>query len=846
MSSAFRLQQYLNDLLKNAGHERITQEQLSALVAAAAEKPAVSQTQVHRAIKHLSHGNADTQLIRRKYEDIKKKDLCPHLDRVLVLLSRRTAGDSWVTGTSSSSAAPPSTDAPTPAPAAAPAPAPAVPETRSRSQVDQLAVSELREALKREVGSPQPTVAAAATLSARLQQQQGGAPRQSSPYPVPDWLAERPYMTRGLVTAGPPADRLAPALAPLGDLPIATQEATVIEDVLFCLSGVDGEYISVSQGDCRIDGTIDPALQETVRQISPLFAHFATVMAFAEESTFVPGQVVQALGAALRSHVKNYLVLIAQLETQHRAGELTMQRLWFYLQPSLRTMEILADVADTVFQHGLQSGQILSLLHDRCLTGDERTQQLCLHLVQAAAVPYMRILESWIYKGSISDPYREFLVEDNEVSGRERLNIDYSDDYWEKRYTIAPHKIPTFLAKVADKLLRTGKYLNVIRQCDENLRCPEAPTLVYSPRERHYVDAIDRAYAYSSKTLLRLLMDAKDLMGRLRSVKHYYLMDQGDFIVQFMDLCEPELQKNISDILPTKLENLLDLALRTSAAKSDPYKDDLRPELLGYDLNTQMMKIHSIETYEEKEHWAPAEHLAISGLQAFTFGSAVTWPVSLVLNRKALACYQMMFRHLFYCKHVERQLCQLWVSNKVVKQFADGGDRGYAPAFALRQRMLTSVQNLLYYMTSEVVEPSWQNFIAKMQQVTNVDEVLQLHNDLLNGCMRDCMLTRPELLRTVSRLLTVCVTFVSFLQSPEPEEASDSVTFAASVAEMDAQFTSVLLTLLDNISDFGRENYNAKLISILYRLDFNGFYTEQLEQRAGARSHSASSQSGLL
>ena len=45
-----------------------------------------------------------------------------------------------------------------------------------------------------------------------------------------------------------------------------------------------------------------------MRQISPLFAHFATVMAFAEESTFVSGQVVQALGAALRSHVKNYMV----------------------------------------------------------------------------------------------------------------------------------------------------------------------------------------------------------------------------------------------------------------------------------------------------------------------------------------------------------------------------------------------------------------------------------------------------------------------------------------------------------------------------------------------------------
>ena len=45
-------------------------------------------------------------------------------------------------------------------------------------------------------------------------------------------------------------------------------------------------------------------------------------------------------------------MLIAQLETQHRAGQMTMQRLWFYLQPSLRTMEVLADVADTVFQVG--------------------------------------------------------------------------------------------------------------------------------------------------------------------------------------------------------------------------------------------------------------------------------------------------------------------------------------------------------------------------------------------------------------------------------------------------------------------------------------------------------------
>lgn len=53
-------------------------------------------------------------------------------------------------------------------------------------------------------------------------------------------------------------------------------------------------------------------------------------------------------------------------------------------------------------------------------------------------------------------------------------------------------------------------------------------------------------------------------MGRLKSVKHYFLMDQGDFIVQFMDASEQELAKNIDDIIPTRLESLLGLCLRYS------------------------------------------------------------------------------------------------------------------------------------------------------------------------------------------------------------------------------------------------------------------------------------------
>lgn len=49
----------------------------------------------------------------------------------------------------------------------------------------------------------------------------------------------------------------------------------------------------------------------------------------------------------------------------------------------------------------------------------------------------------------------------------------------------------------------------------------------------------------------------------------------------------------------------------------------------------------------------------LTGLDAFVFNYDVKWPVSLILNRKAIACYQMLFRHLFYCKYIERRLCRL-------------------------------------------------------------------------------------------------------------------------------------------------------------------------------------------
>jgi len=157
--------------------------------------------------------------------------------------------------------------------------------------------------------------------------------------------------------------------------------------------------------------------------------------------------------------------------------------------------------------------------------------------------------------------------------------------YWEERYKPRPDKVPRFLEKVSDKILTTGKYLNVLRECNVNVEYPDAAKLRFIPNYQGYADVVEKVYSFASKRLLDYLWHEQHLMGRLSSIKRYFLMEQGDFFVHFMETADEELRKRVSEIVTaTKLESLLELSLRTSNANSDSFKDDLSCVLLKYSL----------------------------------------------------------------------------------------------------------------------------------------------------------------------------------------------------------------------------------------------------------------------
>ncbi|KFB50780.1 AGAP005575-PA-like protein [Anopheles sinensis] len=633
-------------------------------------------------------------------------------------------------------------------------------------------------------------------------------------------------------------------------IPVASQEPIVLKEVLNCLIGVKGslivpkkcatrseEGLLLAEMEFQISNQLTESCSDMVKELLPLATNVACVQQFIEESSILEGGVVlQALRSVLKSIMTDYFLSIAQLDDLRCRKGLCMQRLLQFLKPVFPTMEELAATVADIRRTNSRGGQVLTLLHDRitATSGTSHAQRVLVHLIESAAVPFMEMLQLWIYRGVINDPQQEFLIEHSAVELTENDLVDY----WEKQYSIRCDKVPCFLAKYADIILRTGKYLNVVRVCGsadfqpvangiDNGCVPEDSAkqlLRYKHFDQSYIDAIEEAYNVASSSLLNLIMNKYDLMGRLLSVKRYFLLQQGDFITEFMDAVEEDLKKNVDSLHPIRLANLLDVTLGLSSAKYDEYHDDLKTMLLPYGIVTQISKIVNkedafVDTLSDTSQ--------LKGIECFTFTYKAQWPVSIVLNLWTISKYQMLFRQLFYLKYVERILCRVWIANNETRRFAPNPAKLYRSAFTLRQKMLIAIQGFESYMMIEVIEPNWHIFYQNMKQVKNIDDVLNYHQDFLDQCLKNCMLTVPDLLKPIINLCNICIKFCDFLANATFMEPTE--TFSERVEQFRQDFTNQLMTLLRKITDVATLSTSERFINLIYRINFNSYYSEANE-----------------
>lgn len=643
----------------------------------------------------------------------------------------------------------------------------------------------------------------------------------------------------------PPMAAHAPAALqppPLSHLSLDDQEAAIIEDLLFVFMGFEGNYVRYTSSyqpleeksrlagpQYRISSGLDPSLRDLAASMLRMATHYAAVEAFVEvQSREEFGVVNHALCASMRKLLKDYLILIAQLEHQMlnntsftlhllslhtKATSHMMLQLYSVAHEILKENSMLEDDDDDDdldksddFENILESlregkdaanigkkvckgGSVLRLLTKRLATmsGDPAARDLLAKLLRESSRPYMTMLNEWLHHGNVRDPHSEFLIKEQKSIRREGLEQDYTDEYWEKRYTVRGDVVPPQLELVKEKVLLAGKYLNVVRECggvDIGKDMGTDSNLPHAFDDARFLDNVNSAYAFANSSLLTLLLTTHALPARLRSLKHYFFLDRSEFLSYFLELSNSELRKPAKAVNTSKLQSLLDIVLRQpgSVAAEDPFKEDVKVVMSDIGLTGWLMQVVNVKGLDADggsiTSYTPAAAASvmgddkdISGFEALTLDYAVPFPLSLVVSRVTLTRYQLLFRYLLSLRHLETLLVSSWTEHsKVTSWRHKSSDRRIEDwkrrAWCLRSRMLCFVQQLLYFSTNEVIEPNWLAFMSRLKSAESgedaveggkvkrtVDELMQDHVDFLATCLKECMLTNSKLLRVSALIL---------------------------------------------------------------------------------------------
>lgn len=603
-----------------------------------------------------------------------------------------------------------------------------------------------------------------------------------------------------------------------------------MEDLLFVFMGYEGQYIRFAKGynpneerdrlsgpTFRILPGLDPSLQDLTQSMLKMATYYSALEAFVDvQSREEFGAVNHALCASIRKFLQDYLVMIAQLETQFLTSDTftvhvlnihTMQTSQMMLQLYSLAHELLKknallddwaeeeesdeDDYDKIIKNLQDGGEImpgnmtgkkickggvvLGLITKRLesMSGDPSARALLTSLLRDASKPYMVMLNEWLHHGGIHDPHAEFLIKEQKSIRRERLEQDYTDEYWERRYTILDQHVPPQLEGVKDKVLLAGKYLNVVRECggvDVSKVVKDVPA---SFDDSRFLENVNNAYAHANESLMQLLLTTHALPARLRSLKHYFFLDPSDYFSYFLELGASELRKPVKAVNTGKLQSLLDLVLRQpgSIVSMDPFKDDVKVEKNETPLIRSLQRVVNITGIEQGEALQPLANEPTEkdknaiGFTSLQLDYSVPFPVSLVISRKTIWRYQALFRFLLSLRYVESQLSATWQTQTRGISWGHKGtlrnlEIWKRRVWTLRARMLVFVQQLLYFCTAEVIEPNWTKFMSRLKTEEGnagstgsggvnrtVDELMQDHVDFLDTCLKECMLTNSKLLR---------------------------------------------------------------------------------------------------
>ncbi|KAG7033560.1 Gamma-tubulin complex component 3, partial [Cucurbita argyrosperma subsp. argyrosperma] len=499
-------------------------------------------------------------------------------------------------------------------------------------------------------------------------------------------------------------------------------EEVLVRDVLYACQGIDGKYVKF---DNNADGYVlsnivkaPRATRTMVRKLCEIGWLFRKVKGYISENMErFPAEDVGTVGhafcAALQDELSEYYKLLAVVEAQ-----------------SMNPIPLVSEAAS--------SGNYLSLRRLAVWFAEPMVKMR----LMAVLVDKCRVLKGGAMAGAIhlhaqhGDPLvLEFM--------RRLLRRVYALHFlrWEG-YRLHSGMLPSFISQsLAQRILRTGKSINFLRVCCEDMgwadAATEAAVAAGTTTKRGSLgygetDALESLVDGAAKRIDKHLLDVMHKRYKFKdhclAIKRYLLLGQGDFVQYLMDIVGPELSEPANSISLFKLSGLLETAIRSSNAQYDDpdILDRLKVKMMPHGTGDRGWDVFSLE-YEARV------------------------PLDTVFTESVMSKYLRIFNFLWKLRRVEHALIGTWKTMKPncitscsLTKLHHGVKLQLLSTLRRCQvlwvEMNHFVSNLQYYIMFEVLEVSWSDFSNEMEAAMDLDDLLAAHEKYLHSIFEKSLL----------------------------------------------------------------------------------------------------------
>ena len=401
----------------------------------------------------------------------------------------------------------------------------------------------------------------------------------------------------------------------LSSLNSIEQDKILVNDLLLVMLGLEGKYIkrvvnTTSYKDFKVEfevepyldnPTCDPPLLSLTNLILPMGYYYSSLTYFLNMGAKPElGLVVKGFCDGLKKILREYILFVNQLE-EHKNNinsNINLQQLWWVCQPSIKLLECLHKLCQKCFM--VKGGALLNIIYSAFLhENDTQIKNIYKYLLNKSFTPFFEMIKLWVCHGFLENEhdFQEFMIFSPKSYIKEKLNDYYRELFWETKFILSENNIPTFLQKIATKILFIGKSYNIIKECGKNIKCPfEQELEMFRDKENEeengindiiknnfniykkndivdfngnnvnnlykknnqmifeteriieFENLINKIYQWINGTLKNILFDEKDLLLMIQSFKKYFLMEAGDFYNNFIEMNLDLLNKGLNKI----------------------------------------------------------------------------------------------------------------------------------------------------------------------------------------------------------------------------------------------------------------------------------------------------------